>query len=113
MNSGQSNLTGESKCSLSLKVEVLLVIKANVPLRRSVVGEVSKLMQGAYENHAALQGLKSFLQAIMDMNDISSQGNNQNVQRICDYNAVCVSRAHRYIFQIFNVKPRADARRQS
>lgn len=64
MNSGRSNRTGESKRSLSLKVEVLLVIKANVPLRRSVVGEVSKLMQGAYENHAALQGLKSFLRAI-------------------------------------------------
>lgn len=40
------------------------------------------------------------------MNDISSQGNNQSGQRVRDYNAVCVSRAHHYVFQIFNVKPR-------
>lgn len=36
-----------------------------------------KQMQGADKKHAALQGLKSFLHAIMDVNDISSQGNNQ------------------------------------
>lgn len=41
------------------------------------------------------------------MSDISSQGNNQNAQCIPDYNAVCVSRAHRSVFQILNVKPRA------
>lgn len=39
-------------------------------------------MQGTDKKHAALQGLKSFLHAIMDMKDISSQGNNQIVQCI-------------------------------
>lgn len=55
MKRGYSDLTEKSKHLLSLKVDVHLVIKANVPLCRSVVGEVSKLTQGAYENHAALK----------------------------------------------------------
>lgn len=63
-------------------------------------------MQGTdKKKHVALQGLKSFLHAIMDMKDISSQGNNQIAQCICDYYSVCVSSVHHYVFQIFNVSP--------
>lgn len=67
--------------------------------------QVSKLRQGTDKNHAALQGLKSFLQAIMGMNDISSQGNNQITECICDYYSVSLRHVYDYIFQIFNVNP--------
>lgn len=59
------------------------------------------MQQGTDKNHAALQGLKSFLGAITDVNDISSRGNNQIVQRICDYYSVCLSSVHRYIYSRF------------
>lgn len=50
----------------------------------SVDGEVSKQTQSAYGNHASLQGSKGFLQALIDVNGIYSQGNNQVVQCIFD-----------------------------
>lgn len=40
-------------------------------------------MHGADKNHAALQYLKSLLHALMDMSDISSQGNNQVTECTC------------------------------
>lgn len=64
-------------------------------------------MQGADKKHTTLQGWKSFLRAIMAVNDISSRGNNQIVWCTCDYYAVCVSSAHRYVFQIFRIRPHA------
>lgn len=49
--------------------------------------------------------LKTLLLAIMNMNDISSQGNNQIVECISDYYSVWVRCGHRYLFQILNVSP--------
>ena len=57
---GQSYMTEKNKHSL--KVEVLLLIKANVPFRSGVAREVATLMQTAYEIHAALQRLQKFPQ---------------------------------------------------
>lgn len=49
--------------------------------------------------------MQSFLHAIKDMNDISSQENNQIIDYICDCDSGCVGPTYYYICQILDINP--------